>query len=184
MTAVVTEKLAAVDPRAGKYLTFSLGGEEFAIRVLKVREIIGIHDITAVPQTPAYIKGVINLRGRVLPVVDLRLKFGMPAREYTSRTCTIVVQVESASGMTMQTGVVVDDVSEVVNLSAADIEPAPNFGDGMSTPYILGLAKVKDRVKILLEIDQVLRDNDLSRLVGGAKCSNHGPFAVVSPYWL
>jgi purine-binding chemotaxis protein CheW len=145
---------AAIEQRAGKYLTFLLAREEFAIRVLKVREIIGIQDITAVPQTPRYIKGVINLRGKVVPVVDLRLKFNLPEIEYTRRTCIIVVQVQR-DGVAIQTGIIVDEVSEVLNLAAGEIEDTPEFGEG-TTQYLLGMAKVKDKVKILLDIDQVL----------------------------
>ncbi len=149
--------VAVPDQRAGKYLTFMLGHEEFAIRVLKVREIMGIQDITAMPQTPDYVKGVINLRGKVIPVVDLRLKFCMPAREYTQRTCIIVVQVQAGS-VSMLTGLVVDEVSEVLNLAASDIEDTPDFGDGVdsATSYLLGMAKAKGKVKILLDIDRVL----------------------------
>src|SRR3974377_1305661 len=104
------------DARAGKYLTFQLANEEFGIRVLKVREIMGIQEITAVPQTPAHIKGVINLRGKVVPVIDLRLKFGLAAADYTQRTCIIVTQVQGESGAVMM-GIVVDGGSEVVHLS-------------------------------------------------------------------
>lgn len=151
---------AKAEERAGKYLVFHLGKEEFGIRVLKVREIMGIQDITAVPQTPAYVRGVINLRGKVIPVVDLRLKFGLPQIEYTQRTCIIVVQVQADShGMMM--GIVVDGVAEVLNLVNGDIEDTPNFGQGVATPYLLGMAKIKGRVKILLEIDQVLTSQEL-----------------------
>ena len=151
---------AASDQRAGKYLVFHLGKEEFGIRVLKVREIMGIQDITAVPQTPVYVKGVINLRGKVVPVVDLRLKFGLPEIEYTQRTCIIVVQVQ-ADSYTMQMGVVVDGVAEVLNLASGDIEDTPDFGQGVATPYLLGMAKIKGKVKILLDIDQVLSNQEL-----------------------
>jgi len=154
---------AARAEQAGKYLTFELGREEFGIQVLKVREIMGIQDITAVPQTPAYVKGVINLRGKVIPVVDLRRKFGLPEIEYTQRTCIIVVQVSGEAGP-MLMGIVVDGVSEVLNLATADIEDTPDFGDGVATPYILGMAKVKGKVKILLEIDQVLTSQELDGL--------------------
>lgn len=154
---------SATDHRAGKYLVFQLGREEFGIRVLKVREIMGIQDITAVPQTPAHVKGVINLRGKVIPVVDLRLKFGLPEIEYTQRTCIIVVQVQrDASSMLM--GIVVDGVAEVLNLAAGDIENTPDFGQGVATPYLLGMAKIKGKVKILLEIDQVLSSQELHGL--------------------
>jgi len=151
------------DDRGGKYLVFHLGREEFGIRVLKVREIMGIQDITAVPQTPAHVKGVINLRGKVIPVVDLRLKFGLPEQEYTQRTCIIVVQVRGEAGP-MLMGIVVDGVAEVLNLAAADIEDTPDFGDGTATHYLLGMAKVKGKVKILLEIEQVLTSQDLDGL--------------------
>ncbi len=160
MEATVLER--ATD-RSGKYLVFQLGREEFGIRVLKVREIMGVQDITAVPQTPAHVKGVINLRGKVTPVVDLRLKFGMPEREYTSRTCIVVVQVQGEAGP-MLMGIVVDCVAEVLNLAAAEIEDTPDFGDGTATPCLLGLAKVKGKVKILLEIDQVLTSQELHGL--------------------
>ena len=160
---------AAVDKRAGKYLTFVVGREEFAIRVMKVREIMGIQDVTAVPQTPGYVKGVINLRGKVIPVVDLRLKFCLPETDYTQRTCIIVVQVQAGAGV-LQTGIIVDEVSEVLNLAASDIEDTPDFGDGSgAASYLLGMAKVKGKVKILLDIDKVLGGgevNGLSSLAG------------------
>ncbi len=151
------------DERAGKYLTFQLGKEEFGIRVLKVREIMGIQEITAVPNTPAHVKGVINLRGKVIPVLDLRLRFDLPDRAYTQRTCIIVVQIQGESGP-MLMGVLVDGVSEVLNLSGSEIEDTPNFGANLSTPYILGMAKVKGKVKILLDIDQVLTNQEVSGL--------------------
>ncbi len=151
------------DQRPGKYLTFELGREEFGIQVLKVREIMGIQDITAVPHTPPYVKGVINLRGKVIPVVDLRLKFGLQEVEYTQRTCIIVVQVAGEVG-TLLMGIVVDGVSEVLNVTLADIEDTPDFGNGVSTPYILGMAKMKGKVKILLEINQVMTSQELQGL--------------------
>jgi len=169
MSSAVIERressAAGADQRAGKYLTFILGREEFAIRVLRVREIMGIQDITAVPQTPRYVKGVINLRGKVIPVVDLRLKFSLPEMEYTPRTCIIVVQVQAA-GVSLQTGLVVDEVSEVLNLAGSDIEDTPDFGEGAGSAasYLLGMAKVKGKVKILLDIDQVLSGGELHRL--------------------
>jgi len=151
------------DARAGKYLTFQLAAEEFGIRVLKVREIIGVQEITNVPQTPAHIKGVINLRGKVVPVVDLRLKFGLPASEYTQRTCIIVTQVQGESGLILM-GIVVDGVSEVLNLAAGEIEDTPDFGEEISGQYLLGMAKVKGKVKILLDIDRVLSGQELHSL--------------------
>jgi purine-binding chemotaxis protein CheW len=163
LTAPREASTAHTDERAGKYLTFQLGREEFGIQVLKVREIMGIQDITAVPQTPAHVKGVINLRGKVVPVVDLRLKFHLPEMEYTSRTCIIVVQVRLDSTV-MLMGTVVDGVSEVLNLAAADIENTPEFGVGVATPYLLGMAKSKGKVKILLDIDQVMSSQELAGL--------------------
>ena len=153
----------SADARAGKYLTFQLATEEFGIRVLKVREIMGIQEITAVPQTPAHIKGVINLRGKVVPVVDLRLKFGVAAADYTQRTCIIVTQVQGESSPVMM-GIVVDSVSEVLNLTGTEIEDTPDFGEEISGSYLLGMAKVKGKVKILLDIDRVLSTQDMHNL--------------------
>jgi len=148
------------DDRGGKYLVFHLDREEFGIRVQKVREIMGIQETTAVPQTPHHVKGVINLRGKVIPVVDLRLKFGIPELEYTQRTCIIVVQAEKESGVVLM-GIVVDGVVEVLNLAGSDIEDTPDFGNGADASYLLGMAKVKGRVKILLDIDRVLAGHEL-----------------------
>lgn len=147
--------------REGKYLTFALGKEEYGLEILKVREIIGMLEITGVPQTPDYIKGVINLRGRVIPVIDLRLKFGLEAAAYNERTCIIVVDVKGGEG-TIQMGIVVDSVSEVLNILAEDIEPTPTFGTRLDTEYILGIAKVKGRVLILLDIDRVLTTEEMT----------------------
>ncbi|HVO66251.1 MAG TPA: chemotaxis protein CheW [Syntrophales bacterium] len=143
--------LKAAD-REGKYLTFSLAAEEYGISILRVKEIIGMMAITVIPQTPAYVKGVINLRGKVIPVVDLRLKFGMEEIKYTDRTCIIVVELHANIRM----GIVVDTVSEVLNVKAADIEETPSFGAAMNTNYILGMAKAESGVKILLDIDKVV----------------------------
>lgn len=155
--------LPQTDSRAGKYLIFQLAREEFGIRVLKVREIMGLQEITAVPQTPLYIKGVINLRGKVVPVIDLRLKFGLEAAEYTQRTCIIVTQLQTESG-TVLMGVVVDGVSEVLSLSGAEIEDTPDFGEEIARKYLLGMAKVKGKVKILLDLDRVLAAQELTGL--------------------
>src|SRR5580692_856625 len=150
------------DPRAGKYLTFQLASEEFGIQVLKVREIMGVQDITAVPQTPPHIKGVINLRGKVVPVIDLRLKFGLPAVDYTARTCIIVTQLKSDNS-TVLIGIVVDAVSEVLNLAGQESEDTPDFGEKLETQYLLGMAKVKGKVKILLDIDRILSPQELQK---------------------
>jgi len=140
---------------SGKYLTFVLGREEYGLPVLKVREIIKVMDITHVPQVAAHVLGVINLRGRVIPVIDLRRKFGFDAQEHTERTCIIVAEVALAQSTVMM-GVVVDAVSEVVNVAASEIESTPDFGGQNGTDYILGMAKVKGGVKILLDLDRVL----------------------------
>jgi len=153
-TVVVSETGVAVEGREGKYLTFRLAGEEFGIRVMQVREIMGLQEITPVPHTPAHVKGVINLRGKVIPVICLRSKFGVPAAEYTERTSIIVVQLH---GGAMLAGIIVDGVSEVLNVVAADIEDAPNFGSDADTSYLLGMAKIKGAIKILLDIDQVMK---------------------------
>lgn len=147
----------------GKYLTFTLAGEDYGLEILKVREIIGMQDITAIPQTPPYIKGVINLRGRVIPVIDLRLKFGLPPQDYGERTCIIVVEVKTRVGP-VQVGVVVDAVSEVLNVSGRDIEPAPALGSQVNVRYILGIAKARGTIKILLDIDRVLNSEELAVL--------------------
>jgi purine-binding chemotaxis protein CheW len=154
---------STTDPRTGKYLTFRLAREEFAIQVLRVREIMGMQDITAVPQTPHYMKGVINLRGKIVPVIDLRAKFGFAEVAATPATCIIVVQLRSGKD-TLLMGLLVDAVSEVLNFSASDIEDTPDFGHGVTTPYLLGIAKVKGAVKILLNIDEVLSSSDVQNL--------------------
>ena len=146
--------------RAGKYLSFQLGDEEYAIQVLRVREIVKIQHITAVPETPADVRGVINLRGKVIPVVDLRVKFGMTERAYGERTCIIVVELSGSLAGPM--GIIVDEVCEVMSFGDSDIQDTPEFGNGIETPYLLGLARVKDSVKILLDITQVLAAGDLS----------------------
>ncbi len=144
---------------SGKYLTFVLADESYGLEILKVREIIGTMAITPVPKTPAYVKGVINLRGRVIPVVDLRIKFGLEEAEVTEETCIIVVDVNGA-----QTGIFVDTVDEVLDIVGEEIEEAPDFGVGVDTEYILGVAKTNDEVKILLDIDRVLTTSDWNLL--------------------
>ena len=144
---------------AGKYLTFALADEEYGLPVLRVREIIKMMDITEVPQMPPHIKGVLNLRGKVIPVIDLRVKFALTQRDLTSRTCIIVVEVALASGRVLM-GIIVDHVSEVLNIEAGEIEQTPAFGDRVCTDYIKGMAKVKGTVKILLDLDRVLGTDD------------------------
>ncbi|MEJ5300822.1 MAG: chemotaxis protein CheW [Thermodesulforhabdaceae bacterium] len=163
--AQALERTEATAKRAkpGKYLTFRLGEEEYGIEILKVKEIIGMMPITPIPQTPEYIKGVINLRGKVIPVIDLRLRFRMPEVPYTERTCIIVVEVKVANEP-ISIGIVVDAVSEVSQIKEEDIEATPSFGTSLDTNYILGMAKTDNSVKILLDIDQVLTQEELESL--------------------
>jgi purine-binding chemotaxis protein CheW len=149
--------------KTGKYLTFTLADEEYGIGILKVKEIIGMMAITSVPRTPEFVKGVINLRGKVIPVIDLRLKFGMDAIQYTDRTCIIVVEID-ANDMTIQIGIVVDSVSEVLNIKEEEIEKTPSFGTSINTDYILGMAKIDSGVKILLDIDKVLSAEEITAI--------------------
>jgi purine-binding chemotaxis protein CheW len=153
------QAVKAMADREGKYLTFSLAEEEYGIGILKIKEIIGMMSITSVPRTPAYVKGVINLRGKVIPVIDLRLRFGLAGIDYNERTCIIVVEIRGQAG-TILMGVVVDSVSEVLNIKAKDIEETPAFGASLDTQYILGMAKMEGGVKILLDIDRVVGSSD------------------------
>lgn len=155
-----TKKQKQFLSREGKYLIFALGQEEYGLEILKVREIIGYMAITAIPQTPDYIKGVINLRGKVIPVVDLRSKFGMETADITEETCIIVVEI-SHSSHTFNTGIVVDHVQEVLDIDGDNIDDAPQFGSSINTDFILGMAKINNAVKILLDIDKVLEDSGL-----------------------
>ncbi len=148
----------ATSSRAGKYLTFFLSGEEYGLEILKVSEIIGLQPITRVPRMPDFVRGVINLRGKVIPITDLRKKFHMEANG-TEDTCIIVVQMKG-----VQTGIVVDRVSEVVAIAEADIEDAPSFGAGIHTEFLLGIGKAAGRVKLLLDIDKVLVTSELEAL--------------------
>jgi purine-binding chemotaxis protein CheW len=160
-------RLEAIADREGKYLTFTLAEEDYGISILKIKEIIGMMAITSVPQTPGFVKGVINLRGKVIPVVDLRLRFGMDAIDYNERTCIIVVEI-GARGTDIVIGIVVDSVSEVLNIKGEDIEDTPTFGTALNTDYILGMAKMEGKVKILLDIDEVLGAEDLEALAKAA----------------
>lgn len=156
-------RTSALLNKEGKYLTFALAHEEYGLGILKVREIIGYVDVTAVPQTPHYVKGVINLRGQVIPVIDLRAKFGMETAEVTEQTCIIVVEIAGGS-RTFNTGIIVDHVQEVLDIPGPDIEEAPQFGAAVNTDFILGMGKVGDSVKILLDIDRVLAGDGLDGL--------------------
>ena len=139
----------------GKYLAFALADEEYALPVMKVREIIQMMEITQVPKVPPHVKGVINLRGKVIPIVDLRLKFGFAPQEATERTCIIVVE-SALNGGVGSLGFVVDGVSEVLNIAADEIEPTPDFGEQANTHYMQGVAKRGARVKILLDLDRIV----------------------------
>jgi purine-binding chemotaxis protein CheW len=163
LTETVGQDATSRDHREGKYLTFTLANEEYGIGILKIKEIIGMMAITKVPQTPDFIKGVINLRGKVIPVMDLRLRFGMESIGYTERTCIIVVELDGRTG-TVQIGIVVDSVSEVLNIRSEDTEDTPTFGTALNTGYILGMAKMEGNVKILLDIDSVLNDEEIAVL--------------------
>lgn len=152
-----------VSHREGKYLTFNMAAEEYGIGILKIKEIIGMMPITSVPKTPEFVKGVINLRGKVIPVIDLRLRFGMETIKYDERTCIIVVEISADAG-TVQIGIVVDSVSEVLNIQRDEIEDTPAFGTQLSMDYILGMAKMEGAVKILLDIDRVLSVAEIEAL--------------------
>jgi purine-binding chemotaxis protein CheW len=149
--------------REGKYLTFFLAGEVYGIGILKVKEIIGMMPITTVPQIPVSFKGVINLRGKVIPVLDLRLRFGFEACDWTDRTCIIVVEVAGREGKVFM-GIIVDSVSEVLNVKGEDISETPRFGIQVDTSYILGMARTGGSVKILLDIDKVLNAEEMVQI--------------------
>lgn len=151
--------------QAGKYLTFKLVDEEYGLEILKVREIIGLLPITSLPRTPFFVRGIINLRGKVIPVIDLRKKFELDTTEDTEQTCIIVVDVAGSSG-SIQVGILVDSVSEVLDINGEDIEDAPMFGSSVDTAFILGMAKVKGSVKILLNIEKVLSTAELEAVEG------------------
>ena len=173
---------AATQPRdrGGKFLTFYLADEEYGVEILKVQEIIGPQPITRVPRTPAFIRGVINLRGKVIPIMSLRERFGMPSVETAlagasavdvaaaeAVRCIIVVQVVGPTGVAVPVGIMVDRVSEVSSIAGAEIEDAPSFGAGVRTEYLLGLGKAQGRVKLLLDIDRVLATEELAQLPDG-----------------
>ncbi len=160
---VIKQTEYVVNGRGGKFLTFSMADEEYGISILKIKEIIGMMLITTVPQTPEFVKGVINLRGKVIPVIDLRLRFGMEARNYTERTCIVVIEIDGQDNSIL-TGIVVDSVSEVLNIKDKEIEDTPTFGVNLNTDYILGVAKIEKGVKILLDINKVLKAEDMKLL--------------------
>lgn len=146
-----------VTEHAGKYLTFTLEDENYGLKILSVREIMGVLKITTVPNTPDYVKGVVNIRGKVIPIIDLRLKFGMSEIEHTEQTCIIVVCVGN-----LEIGIIVDRVSEVLEIVEEDIEETPEFGVDVDMDIILGLSKAGGRVTILLDIKKVLHSEELA----------------------
>ena len=153
---------------AGKYLTFCLGQEYYGIPVLKIREIVRVPEITAVPQVPDYVRGVINLRGKIIPVIDLRRRFHFAQDAMGERTCVVIVQVRLPDGEASSMGLVVDSVDEVVSVPQEDIEETPRFGSKLQAGYILGMAKVKGRVKALLDIDTIVGADALMEIAAGA----------------
>ena len=162
------------DSNMNKFLSFKLGDEEYGVEILRVREIIGVLDITPLPQTESYVKGVVNLRGKIIPVIELRKKFGMPSIEYTEETCIVVVEVnDTSSSDQFQMGVIVDSVREVQDIEKNQIEPAPKFGCALNTDYIMGMGKVKsadsEGVMILLDIDKVMSANAMTEMASAAK---------------
>ncbi|MBI4658180.1 MAG: purine-binding chemotaxis protein CheW [Verrucomicrobia bacterium] len=180
MTKEPAQTSAATLAKAGtgKYLTFSIGQESYGIEILKVREIIRLPEITLVPQMPDYVKGVINLRGKVIPVIDLRVKFQFPKAEFNERTCLIVVSVKLAAIENALVGLIVDVVEEVININAQDIEPAPDFGTKLDTEYILGMAMIKGAVKTILDIGQVVTAETIKAASGKTEQNQPAP---VSP---
>lgn len=149
----------------GKYLTFALGKEEYGIPIQRVKEIIGMMEITEVPRTPDFIKGVINLRGKIIPLMDLRLKFGLPEKTYSERTCIIVVEVASEEDRSVRMmGIAVDMVSEVVNIAEGDVEQPPRYGNGVDIRFLRGMGKVKGKVVMLLDMDRVLSAEEFALL--------------------
>ena len=157
-----------------KFLTFLMANEKYGLEILKVREIIGMMDVTPIPTTPAFVRGVINLRGKVIPVVDLRLKFGMEAKQDTQRTCIIVVHLARAS-QEMIMGIIVDEVSEVLDIDQDQIEPPPSFGADIRTDFILGMGKVNQRVVTMLDIDRVLTEREIALVENSAGKTGHQP---------
>jgi purine-binding chemotaxis protein CheW len=158
--------------KGGKFLTFLMANEKYGLEILKVREIIGMMKVTSVPMTPAFVRGVINLRGKVIPVIDLRLKFGMEPKEDTERTCIILVHLAcTAQEMTM--GIIVDEVSDVLDINQDQIEPPPSFGPGIRTDFILGMGKIDQKVMTMLDIDRVLSEQEIAQVATSVEKTGH-----------
>jgi purine-binding chemotaxis protein CheW len=147
----------------GKFLTFVLGQEIYGLPIKKAKEIIGMMEVTHIPKTQNYIKGVINLRGKIIPIVDLRLRFGMAEKEYTERTCVIVIEVNAHESQRL-VGIAVDTVSEVVNIQKGEIEPPPEYDAQIEGNFLTGLGKIKDKVILILDIDKILNREELAQL--------------------
>ena len=156
------EKQMSLNNLAGKYLTFNLGGESYGLEIMKVQEIIKMIEVTSIPKTPEFVRGVVNLRGKVIPVVDLRLKFDMQGQEDTDKTCVIVVQVKSNQDAVTIIGIIVDEVAEVIDIEAEQVEPPPMLGGNIDTDFILGMGKMDKKVITMLDIDKVLKKDEIA----------------------
>jgi len=159
-TAEINKKIANL---AGKYLTFRLAEEEYGLEILKVQEIIQMQSVTRIPRTPDYVRGVINLRGKVIPVIELRKKFGFDSVKDTEKTCIIVVQIQHTD-TTIVMGIIIDEVKEVLNIKAENIEETPTFDANINTEFILGIGKIGNSVKMLLDIDKVLSMGEIASI--------------------
>lgn len=147
----------------GKFLTFVLGEEIYGLPIKKAKEIIGMMEVAHIPKTQGYIKGVINLRGKIIPIIDLRLRFGMAEKAYTERTCVIVIEVNAHESQRL-VGIAVDTVSEVVNIQKREIEPTPEYDAQIEGNFLIGLGKIKEKVILILDIDKVLNREELAQI--------------------
>ena len=157
--ALLQEDMYEEDAQKDKFLTFSLGKEHYGIEIKYVTEIIGIQAVTGVPELPDYIQGLINLRGKIIPVMDVRLRFKKPFREYNDRTCIIVIDIKEIS-----IGLIVDSVSEVMSISGEEVVPPPDMNKGANR-YIKGIGKVGSEVKLILNCDKLLNDSETDQLL-------------------
>ncbi len=165
VSEALAEKAARLgESLEGKYLTFRLAEEEYGLEILKVQEIIQMQSVTRVPRTPEYVRGVINLRGKVIPVIELRKKFKLPQFKDTEKTCIIVVQITASKDNLIVMGIIIDEVREVLDIKAENIEETPSFGASINTDFILGMGKINGNVKILLDIDKVVSVQEMTEL--------------------
>ena len=162
-TAATKNGSSAMAGLAGKYLTFRMADEEYGVEILKVHQIIGMLPVTHVPRMPSFVRGVINLRGKILPVVDMRLKFGLQSTEDTPRTCIIVLQVPNQQDF-LTMGIIVDEVSEVIDISDDQVEPTPGFGADVPTDFLLGIGKAEEKIIMLLDVDKVLSAGEINNM--------------------